>query len=34
MPDIYYFSSFKNPDRTFQEIEKHNQNLDLLLPTV
>ena len=31
-PDIFNFSSFKNPDRIFQEMEK--KKLDFLLPTV
>ena len=30
-PDIFNFSSFKNPDRIFQEMEK---KIDFLFPTV
>jgi len=30
-PDIFNFSSFKNPDRIFQEMEKNNLNLDVFI---
>jgi len=32
-PDIFYFSSFKNPDRIFQEMEQNKiLNLDFYCP--